>query len=276
MRSEFRSRSIPLVLGLCAAVAAFAAVAAVSSAVEPPTITQVSPEVLEPSGPVTIEGSGFAAAPDHVAVLRDETTGEAALIEILSADDTMLHGRLGPTTGEFVGTLAVSIGRWHQLPGLLHAGAGGTYLVEDAEWFVPSAVADAPGPLASPPAQIDDPCFVRKWSAGGFVPGDLGGHSVTLRLPPDPCVKEGINITLVVPGGGSGSDTPGNSIARSTVTLLAAPPVVDHAVLVGDLADVLTDTFAPLGLEVEADGEALVFHWTRDGFLALVTIQPIE
>ena len=226
------------------------------------TLTSFDPTIASPGTSIALDGSGFVADPEaHAAFVIDPLSDAGTLIDIGSATPARLDGVLGPVSEPFIGRVRASVGTCWTLPGGLHRGQWATYLVRQGQWFVPSAVAEAPGEMV-----VSDPS-PSSLSAVRAV------HSLVISFEDWPNGTDGpdcgIDLDILVDGGtgtGSGDDPAGGPTFRifsTGIGIVEQHMAYEPAVLVSDLAPILESTYGALGLHFTAEGTDL--HVTWDG-----------
>lgn len=223
---------------------------------EAQTIGSFSPTSGGPGSSVTISGSGFpTSTAAMVAFVYDDLSGSGATFELQSASATQLAGVLGPSQGLFTGEVVLWTGQRYTLPPQLYKGIAATYLVQRAEWFVPSHSVAAPG----------------TYSVTGTSPtlqAARMGNKIVVHVEDPDGPEQGIGLDILVGGGGGGGgdEQPpgdGGSARRITITVewIEAQASLTAADLATDLAMVLEATYGPLGLHTVAVGSDLELTW---------------
>lgn len=234
-----------------------------------PEVADYWPTSGPPGTPVTLYGSGFAADfNDHWAFVYSPISGLGAVLQPTGGTTSSWSGNLGPAADVFSGSLVFWAGNRFVLPGGVHVGETGVYLVQQAEWFVRTEVLDLPPPGT----------FTLTAPSLHTVSSELDDDTVVIEVPAPLPKFEPIDLSVTIDGG-LAPNTPGGSGQSSVFALKSAAPlpparafyllmqnlepkVITAEAFARDLELVVEATFGALGVEVEVIGAEVHFSWT--------------
>lgn len=245
----------------------------VSVGAQEPELEDYWPTSGPPETPVTLYGSGFAADfNDHWAFVYSPVSGLGAVLQPTGGTTSSWTGNLGPSADTFSGSLVFWAGNRFVLPGGVHVGETGVYLVQRAEWFVRTEVWDLPPPGT----------FTLTAPSPHTVSSELDDDTVVIEVP-EPLLGrpkfEPIDLSVTIDGGQAPSAPVGGSGQNSVFVLKSAAPlpparafyllmqnlepkVTTAEAFARDLELVVEATFGALGVEVEVIGTEVHISWT--------------